>query len=152
MHYCGSFPNTNSCVTTVTSFSDRSFEIKYFWKRREKITRFHVRIISKLFSFQQGSDEAVASILLITETHAVICQEGDKCYNDGFVRTLLVSFLFLGRKIAKIKVKSKWIKYIKFTFLSWWIYILKFRISFRWALAIYFRRFFCSMWFTLQSF
>ncbi|PAV77649.1 hypothetical protein WR25_15641 isoform E [Diploscapter pachys] len=57
---------------------------------REALYKWMQRISIAICSQAQGSDEAVASILLITETHAVICQEGDKCYNDGFVRTLLV--------------------------------------------------------------
>lgn len=39
----------------------------------------------------QDDDDAAACMVMLTDTHLVVAQEGEKCFTDGFIRTL-VSF------------------------------------------------------------
>uniref|UniRef100_A0A1I7XN01 RUN domain-containing protein n=1 Tax=Heterorhabditis bacteriophora TaxID=37862 RepID=A0A1I7XN01_HETBA len=48
-----------------------------------------------------GEDEAAACMMLITDTHLVVAQEGEKCFNDGFIRTLVC--------ISLPDIRSGWI-------------------------------------------
>ncbi|KHJ75054.1 hypothetical protein OESDEN_25330, partial [Oesophagostomum dentatum] len=49
-----------------------------------------MRLVNEALN-SQGDDDAAACMVMVTEAELVVAQEGEKCYTDGFIRTL-VSF------------------------------------------------------------
>ncbi|VDM65424.1 unnamed protein product, partial [Strongylus vulgaris] len=49
-----------------------------------------MRLVNEAMN-SQNDDDAAACMIMITEAQFVVAQEGEKCYSDGFIRTL-VSF------------------------------------------------------------
>ncbi|KIH47341.1 hypothetical protein ANCDUO_22602 [Ancylostoma duodenale] len=49
-----------------------------------------MRLVNEALN-SQNDDDAAACMVMVTGTHVVVAQEGEKCFTDGFIRTL-VSF------------------------------------------------------------
>ncbi|EYC29424.1 hypothetical protein Y032_0006g2968 [Ancylostoma ceylanicum] len=49
-----------------------------------------MRLVNEALN-SQNDDDAAACMVMVTGTHIVVAQEGEKCFTDGFIRTL-VSF------------------------------------------------------------
>lgn len=64
----------------------------------------------------QNDDEAAASMLMVTDTNLVIAQEGEKCSTDGFIRTLVVSFLLFLQEAAYLYFKVCFILFYFYRF------------------------------------